>query len=131
MRLRTKGETMQHSISFRIKTGPKQWDAIPLSRFVGSSVEEILLEMDGQESVSELVVETESGRIWKGYLCGNEKWREHYTKKGLPAKTFAEGVAALRAKGSPILGQILEPEILQEIDEVFPGSGVEEEIALF
>lgn len=118
---------MEQSASFRLKNEDGKWDAIPLTAFAGRRVEDVLLELEGQEAVSEVVVVTDDGRKWKGYLCGTKKWVEYYQKKGFPAKGFKEGVEVLRAKGSPLLNELCAP--VEMVEEVFPGASVEEVVA--
>lgn len=118
---------MEQSVSFRVKTEDGKWDAIPLTKFAGRRVEDVFLELEGQEAVSEVIVVADDGREWKGYLCGTEKWVEYYQKKGFSAKGFKEGVEALRAKGSPLLNELCAP--VEMVEEVFSGASVEEVVA--
>ena len=122
---------MQQSISFRVKGTDGKWDIIPLADFGGMTIAELLEQMDGQEVVAELVVSSD-GREWKGYLCGTEKWVEHYRKKGFSSKGFMEGIEILREKQSPLLGDIIPGEVGEMVEDVFTGSKIEKvEFGLF
>jgi len=98
----------------------KTWGNIPVMSFAGRTVGCVLSEMDGREVVAEIT----SGN-WRGYLCGTEHWVKHYEKRGLPVKSFREGVSILAKKQSPLLDAVCPGEVLEPVSEVFPGAEVE------
>lgn len=118
----------EQAISFRFKnTDVGRWEPIDLDTFLDLSFAELAEMCEGKEVVCEI-----THGEWKGYLCGTEKWVEHYRKKGFSAKGFMEGVSILREKGSPLVADInpLLSNALRDVEDAFPGSKVEQH-ALF
>ena len=106
-------------IKFEIKKRHEsgQWKHLDVGVYAGKTLQEVFLDLDGQEVVIEFLIDEQ-----RCFFCGNQYWLERMQRKG-PAVSFDEAVNRLRDTN---------PDLLQEkipaaemINEIFPGAKVE------
>ena len=106
-------------VKFEIKKRNEsgQWKPLDVSIFAGKTIQEVFLELDGQEVVIEFLIDGQ-----RCFFCGNQYWLERMQRKGR-AVTFDSAISRLKDTSPDVLQEKIPHSEL--INELFPGSTVE------
>lgn len=74
------------TITIKQRNPDNTWSGIPLEESANWTVAEIVKQYDGKE----LVMECKRDGVIVGYVCGNDRLKEHYTAKGYKSVTVGE-----------------------------------------
>jgi hypothetical protein len=107
------------TFSIKQRNNNGQWTLLPLGRFSGKTLKQVLLDMDGKEVVAEFNLD---GKLC--YFCGTEAWLERMKKKA-PAVLFGNAVNRLRDTRPDLLEEILPVDVAMEF------GGEVESVSLF
>ncbi len=107
------------TFSIKQRDDKGQWNLLPLTRYSGKTLEQVFVELDGQEVVAEFNLD---GNLC--YFCGTEQWLERMKRKGA-AVSFGYAIARLKDTRPDLLTEVLPVDIASEF------GGEVEEVRLF
>ena len=105
-------------VKFEIKKRNEagQWKHLDVGFFAGKTLQEVFIDLDGQEVVIEFLIDNE-----RCFICGNQHWLERMQQKGT-AVLFDEAINRLKNTRPDILEEKIPKADL--ISDVFPGATV-------